>query len=870
MKQSHSVFSRAATWRLAALVAVAVIVLLAIPSEESEAASSGRCGEDVTWTLEDGHLVIEGTGYTFEEDDWVYPAPWGADIRSFEIRGQVYSVPQWSFKNCEHLTSAVIPSSVKIIGESAFHNCTSLKSVEIQGDLDSIGISAFEGCTYLEKIKMPSSVRYVDYCAFDGCNSIKYINIPNNVRNISATEDYDAAFEGMTFLDSMGKWVQGRYLMGKTFVGENSILKETPDNARCYVDGLEYQMSLFYGEAALIGCSDETSKAVVPSTVEYCGLMMDVVKVGNGAFTGPVSLTSIKLPGSITKIGSNAFKDCLSLEYIRFPSSLKSVGEGAFSGIAFADSKGNALDHAAGDLRGRTFIGSDGILAVAPKTGTTFSVDGLSYEMLSIYNPKVALVGHSENVAALVVPDIVEYGGYPMKVTKVGKEAFYGCSELRSLDLGSVREVGVKAFAYCVKLSDARFGDALSSIGAYAFYKCRSLESIEVPDAVSSIGSYAFYRCSSLKDVGLGDSLEKICVSSFSHCPAIEKIDIPKSLKTLGRDCFGSLSFLDAAGGEIAKTAEALRGHSYAGSDKVLVREPEPEVGDEHSFSGIVYRVTRAYPAELEVAGFEGSPASVSIPEAIEIDGFEFAVTSVGAKAFYGCKALRDIEMPSVKAIGVKAFARCSNLTNVGIGDVLEKVSAYAFCRCPSLASFDAPGALELLGSYAFYGCSSLESFDAPDSLDAIRPYAFYGCSSLEDFEFGSSIRSIGPYAFYGCTSLSNVNLECPVEKIGDYAFYLCPLSYMYIPETLSDLGTKGLGDVFFTYWYDRTKYLGGDFDWKDPYYGTDFYYGWWEGLSYTAECLRGHAYEADDSLTVYSEDYEYELEDEIIMKRTS
>ena len=53
--------------------------------------------------------------------------------------------------------------------------------------------------------------------------------------------------------------------------------------------------------------------------------------IGNSAFKGCDSLTSINLPDSVTNIGDFAFTECRSLTYINIPSRVTNIGEGAFA-----------------------------------------------------------------------------------------------------------------------------------------------------------------------------------------------------------------------------------------------------------------------------------------------------------------------------------------------------------------------------------------------------------------------------------------------------------------------------------------------------------------------------------------------------------
>ena len=76
------------------------------------------------------------------------------------------------------------------------------------------------------------------------------------------------------------------------------------------------------GDMAFLGCGSLTSVTIPDS----------VTSIGYGAFSGSTNLTSITIPDSVTSIGGSAFSGCSSLTSITIPDSVTSIGDGAFAG----------------------------------------------------------------------------------------------------------------------------------------------------------------------------------------------------------------------------------------------------------------------------------------------------------------------------------------------------------------------------------------------------------------------------------------------------------------------------------------------------------------------------------------------------------
>ena len=92
--------------------------------------STGKCGPDVSWTL-DGktrELTVSGTGKMWDD----VPPPWDKDlIREITIGDGITGIGNYSFSSCLSLKELTIPEGVGSIGEAAFYNCSCLTDVTI-------------------------------------------------------------------------------------------------------------------------------------------------------------------------------------------------------------------------------------------------------------------------------------------------------------------------------------------------------------------------------------------------------------------------------------------------------------------------------------------------------------------------------------------------------------------------------------------------------------------------------------------------------------------------------------------------------------------------------------------------------------------
>ncbi len=143
-------------------------------------------------------------------------------------------------------------------------------------------------------------------------------------------------------------------------------------------------------------------------------------------------------------------------------------------------------------------------------------------------------------------------------------------------------------------------------------------------------------------------------------------------------------------------------------------------------------------------------------------------VTSIGQRAFYDCKQLTSISLPSsITHIGNKAFDGCT----------IKKasISSYLISQIPhdALETVIIKSGNKIPDS-AFLGCTSLTKITLPTSVTSIGYSAFSGCTSLSSINIPNGVASIGYSAFFGCTSLTSITIPDSVTFIDKSAFGLC------------------------------------------------------------------------------------------------
>ncbi len=257
--------------------------------------------------------------------------------------------------------------------------------------------------------------------------------------------------------------------------------------------------------------------------------------VGNDGAYGDVEiLSSIEIEGynySVKNIENSAFNNCIEMTSIIIPESVTNIANNAFS-----------------DCNNLTMvtIGSNTILSKSYSPSSSLkSIFGAQVKEY-IIGDKVTKIGDNAFYGCSVVTSF----SIPSSVKSIGKDAFFNCSGLTAVYITNLpswcsisfynSSANPLSYAHHLYLNgvevtgDLTIPNNVSDLGSYTFYNCSGLTSVTIPNSVTSIGSYTFYGCSELTSVTISDNVTYIGTFTFNEAPIYVKRGT-KSLLTLWR-----------------------------------------------------------------------------------------------------------------------------------------------------------------------------------------------------------------------------------------------------------------------------------------------------------------------------------------------
>lgn len=767
-------------------------------------------------------------------------------LRKVTFADGIQVIPQYFLSNITTLTKIEIPASVQKIGDHAFADCSNLTAVTFKEPADSklttIDTSAFEGCSLMTLFKLPEGVTTINASAFKDCKKISLTDLPTGLITIG-----NAAFENCTMLR----------------VGELPAITAL-------------------GTAAFKNCVNLPFLSVDTS---------NLAEINATAFEGCTGLRSVQINGGEKKqttIADGVFATCNSLKWLDIEN-VKSIGKNAFAKLPFSALEINQVD----TIGESAFAGCDKlenpvIQNVKTIGASAFAGSGAQTDDNKVLLDSIQNVGSRafegcqftsadirdlEKVTTYTDPETkIEYSPFAKSSIKkvefsdetkntVCTKAFKNVTSLQSVELaycftyGNISTIDASAFEGCVNLTDINLSDKLTTINGLAFYNT-GLTEITVPASLTKITTASAagknvgpFAGGVLRKVTFADGVTKSLQGMFMGTTSLEEVVLPKSLKTIDQNAFKDCSSLKKlsvgkSGGEnVLDTVETINAGAFNGCSSLetltLKNVAKIDSSDTNrtfggctslkkvSVTGVTTTDNTGKTTLSTTIGTSAFKDNKALKE-INLD----TIKTVSQEAFRGCGVADDgtdpatLTLNNVNAIGSLAFYGCGfkavqiprQLTSVATGKIdgveygpfaggkLETVSFGTLINtipdnlCMNTTSLQkielqsVKASLRTIGKNAFKGCTSVEEVTIPKGILTVSNSAFEGCSGLTDVTIAA--KTINAKAFAECKNLKAVKMEEGVTTIQGMAFANTQISAVTIPSTLTTAGTTKEGTI--------------------------------------------------------------------------
>ncbi|MBR7186791.1 MAG: leucine-rich repeat protein, partial [Clostridia bacterium] len=751
-------------------------------------------------------------------------------IKGITIPANVTSIAAAAFEGNVAMTSVTFEgTNVTSIGNTAFAR-TGLTKFEFPESTSAItlGTYLFQGCGALEEVYLSSAVASIAN-VFTGCVSIKVIKVSPENRNFKADETlpvlYNAAGDAVRF-----------------------VFGSVEENVKIIKDGVtEIGDGAFFGNTDLVYVYIPKSVTKIGANAFRNCLNLQTVEfeegsqlttIGGHAFQECRALKEINIPASVTtfhtdgytfqgdialkkvSFGDNTnvtylpqymFADCTALTEVQLPTSLTRIRHYAFMNTGLVE-----VDFS--NLTKLVDIGGNATSTTAV-TATAVSYAFQNCEKLT----KVT---------------------FPSTTVRAGTRMFEGCTSLKEVNFGGLTMLGSYFFAGCTALESITIPASVTTVSTYVFQKCTNLKSVEFEEGskVAALGNYMFDACSALTTVVLPNTINHLGTYTFRNCTALKSIDLSNTKLT---------RFSTGATTNVAASTSTYLFLGCESLEEVILPAGFIQIGA-YTFQNCTslksidltnIKVIANY--AFQNCGFESLTIPASFTSSSNLGSYAFAgntklksvtltsgIKYLGVRMFQDCTALESIELPaSLTSIGTYTFVGCTGLKSVKFEDNfgLKNLPTYMFQGCASLTSVDFGNtAFTQLGNYFFQGCTALESIKLPDSLTfigtysfantglksidlsntqitsfrasatgapsaTVNAYVFNGCENLTSVTLPANFQAFGAYSFFGCTKLTSIDLGA-ATIIGNYAFANTGLTGIYIPRTVTTIGTAAFG----------------------------------------------------------------------------
>lgn len=515
-----------------------------------------------------------------------------------------------------------------------------------------------------------------------------------------------------------------------------------------------------------------------------------VTAIGDSAFWGNTSLTSVELPDTVTSIGFAAFYKCAYLASINVTDKIQTIGASAF-----ADCYRLAVKL---DIGGVDYINANSFANCYLLPEVRFA-DDLTYVGSYAF-------ANCSNLAAAELPDSVEtvmnyaFADSGIKTFRIPATMVnFGTGALKNCSLTNIQ--GSSNTTYIVRQGSMFTGSSL------VVYVDSQYTDYTLPKGITSVQAFAFSSA---------DKLETLDISNAQNIAfnALSGMDSLTTLTFNGLDKDNPyLAYWFGATDAVSNTTESLY-VSRTLTEVTDLSQPQ-SVGDFAYYGCRNLKVINGYENVTDIGrqafAFTG------------ITQFEIGenLASVGANAFIGCYDLEKFIVDENNSSFTEnqgglyskqldtLYSVASVLKEVQLPEQLKTVKEGAFYGS-SVMELTLPDTFEQFEKGALKNANSLKKLTVPfigASADADRYMIYiFGGTATPASNGGITINGIAPYslteivltepvaeipfaAFANCVSLKSLTNDVDLNTIGDFAFYNTAFEEIVIDDTVTSIG---------------------------------------------------------------------------------
>ena len=364
------------------------------------------------------------------------------------------------------------------------------------------------------------------------------------------------------------------------------------------------------------------------------------------------------------------------------------------------------------------------------------------------------------------------------------------------------------AFEGMTSLTNVTFAsNNVTRIGAQAFKGCSNLATISLPSSVSYIGNKAFEDCNKLNTINLqnvsyiGNSAFK---SAFSSIPTSSvELNVEK-VNYVGQNAFESTSGLKTinfANNTVLQTVSASAFLNSGITSLDLSQATKLLTISNNAFQGCASLTEVKVPKSLTSFGtgvFGGGSGSNSTATTslTTIDLSATQVTQLPNSLFQGCSSLSNVKLPAgLTEIGQSAFQGTTSLTTIAIPSTVKRINFGnndfpGTFQGSGLTSIDLSGTKMVIGGGTdnsnniswpsnsddshcgtFSNMPNLTTVILPANLTGIPKDAFAGSAKLATVKFGAADASNNPSAKDVTGEDNKITLPSKITTIDANAF---------------------------------------------------------------------------------------------------